>query len=138
MNELTPTDTSTDSFTAIGSSADSLIQGELVVFRKGKYPSGMDRDGDMTEAVLVVLDVAEAWIRFEDQKPVQAIVRTGTAPLPPRDTLGYTDQSEWEEDVNGDPRDPWAKTLYLYMLDRANSQDYTFCTSSWGGTTAVR
>src|SRR5262245_20689929 len=136
MNELAPTNTS--NFDAIANSADSLIQGELIVFRKGKYPTGMDKTGDMTEATLVVHDVTEAWIRFEDQKPVEAVVRTNAFPLPARDTLGYTEQSEWEVDVNGEPRDPWARSFYLYLLSGEQSRDFTFCTSSWGGMTAVR
>src|SRR4030095_10537550 len=120
-------------FADIASTVSNLIQGDLIVFKKTRYVVGPGRSGDMAGAILEALDIIQAWVRFDKGRVVEAIVHTPGVPLPLRETLGYLDQSEWEPDVGGEPRDPWVSPFYLYLFDPETAKDFTFSTASAGG-----
>src|SRR5262249_9508313 len=50
-----------------------------------------------------------------------------------RDTLGYLDKAQWEQDDKGDERDPWQENVYLPMISVNGEKVCTFVTSSDGG-----
>ena len=77
------------------------------------------------------------WVRWEDGKPVEYLVRRPGERLPDRDTLGHTHEGEWETGPGGEPKDPWANTRLVYLANTATAEAYTFSTSSWGGRAAV-
>src|SRR5262249_12075553 len=76
------------------------------------------------------------WIRWEDSYPVEhvmGLLLEGYVP-PARNTLGCTDQEQWEVDNNsGKPRDPWQESVYLPVISVNAETVYTFATSSDGG-----
>jgi len=55
---------------------------------------------------------------------------------PARRQLGDDDQSLWQTDNRGDPRDPWVFCFYLPLV--SGRSKYLFPTSSWGGKKAMR
>ena len=57
-------------------------------------------------------------------------------PLPKRSDLGDDDQSAWETDVHGKPRDPWQFVNYLPMMND-DGKLFTFTTSSRGGINTI-
>jgi hypothetical protein len=46
-------------------------------------------------------------------------------------------EDEWETGPGGEPKDPWANTRLVYLVDPDTAEAYTFSTSSWGGRAAV-
>ena len=87
--------------------------GALLKFNKGDYVVG--RDGDEcpeTEMVALMLGLMCGWIRWEDNYPVEhrmGLLLEGYVP-PARATLGYLDETQWEQQDSGKPRDPWQQT----------------------------
>ena len=77
------------------------------------------------------------WVRWQDGKPAEHIVRRPGERLPERDSLGFTDESQWETGPSGEPKDPWANTRLVYLVDENTAEAFTFSTSSWGGRDAV-
>src|SRR5262249_17578819 len=57
-------------------------------------------------------------------------------PVPKRADLGDLDQSKWEVDNHGEPRDPWQFTNYLPVLNESGEL-FTFTTASRGGISAI-
>jgi hypothetical protein len=56
---------------------------------------------------------SKGWIRFHDQKVAER--RVGFVAerfkAPPRDELGYNDESEWQTNDEGEAQDPWTQTV---------------------------
>src|SRR6476660_671614 len=95
--------------------ADSIrpgyIVGKLLKFSKGDYLLGESAEPvDRGTIVIAAIDqLLAGWIRWENGKPVEhrmVLVASGQQPLR-REDLGYLDQSKWERDNDGKPRDPW-------------------------------
>src|SRR5262249_44762432 len=57
---------------------------------------------------------------------------------PPRNDMGDLDESKWERDASGKPRDPWSEQFYLPMEDAETGDIVIFVTGSHGGKGAVR
>src|SRR5262249_22936862 len=51
--------------------------------------------------------------------------------------LGDMDQSQWERDAAGKPRDPWVLQYYLALEDVETGELLTFVTGTAGGTNAI-
>jgi hypothetical protein len=120
--------------------APKFILGQLLRFSKGDYVAG-ERDELIplgTKFIAGVDLLLTGWVRWEGGKPVEhRMVRVIDGHSPdPRSELGYLDQSTWEKDAAGEPRDPWQLTNYLPMVDEANAV-FTFTTSSRGGMSAL-
>ena len=65
------------------------------------------------------------------------LVAEGYVP-PKRSELGDTDESQWETDDRGEPRDPWQLSNYLVLINPDDVKDqYTFTTTSKGGIGAI-
>lgn len=133
-NEITTT-RATDNFALAASSAQgSQITGERLRFSKGQYLIGRGDFNELPEGTeLQVIDVAAAWVKFENDKVVDQ--RVGF-PMCARDELGDTDERLWPMKY-GQPSDPWSNQRYLYLIDAESGAEYTFVTSSWGGRAAV-
>jgi hypothetical protein len=115
----------------------SVIIGDLLKFSKGDYLAGRNSEkiADGTELVAVLPGMVNGWQRWEDNRPVEqrmGLLVDGFVP-PERSTLGYDDQSKWEIDGSGKPRNPWAPTVYLPMVTVNGEIVFTFTTSSDGG-----
>jgi hypothetical protein len=121
---------------------NSHIVGKLLKFSKGDYLAGQDSEDIPTGTEMVALmdSLMVGFTRWENNAPAEQIMgRVIDGYVPPRRSeLGYTDQSEWETDERGDPRDPFQLTNYLILIDpKALDEPYTFTTSSKGGMGAI-
>jgi hypothetical protein len=126
--------------------AQTNIVGRLLKFSKGDWLAGEDNEElDVGTKLVAVMDqVLVGWVKWVDNKPVQQLMGLLIEGFQPakRGELGDADDSEWEVDDQGRPRDPWQFTNYVIMkapgkkiTDVANL--YTFTTSSRGGIGAV-
>jgi hypothetical protein len=57
--------------------------------------------------------------------------------MPPRETLGDTDVSQWEMGLDGQPADPWVHAIYLVLQRVDNSELFTFVAMSKTSRRAV-
>jgi hypothetical protein len=144
-----PAESGSNPFEEIGNQAARRIIGQLLKFSKGDYLYGAENDElPMGSKLIANMDqLLRGWIKWADNKPaeqVMGLVSEGFK-IPKRDTLGDQDESEWELDDRGQPRDPWQETYYLVvrLLDKdgkpteGNDGLYTFTTASTGGKDAI-
>ena len=139
-NELAPTGLG-DPFTEYADAVSpQFIIGDLLKFSKGDYYAGINNQIVPAGTVFTVNmdELMAGFVRWWDGKPTDHVmvrVDDGKAP-PKRAELGDHDETKWETDVSGAPRDPWAFTNYLPMLNDTGEL-FTFTTSSRGGITAI-
>jgi|SRR6516165_4245692 len=86
---------------------------------------------------LVAIGVAAGWVKWQGGKPVETRLRQPGKPLPVREELPDLEQLKWEKGADGQFRDPWQETKFVYLIDQRTAESYTFSTSSWGGREAV-
>lgn len=129
-----------DPYAAYGQEAASG-SGDFLKFSKGEYLKGQN-DDEVAIGTRLAANMAElsiGWIRWEDGKPAErrmGLLAQGHKPEA-RDSLGYTDQSQWEEDENGKPKDPWNFTNELPLANPETGEQMTFSASSKGGIGAI-
>jgi hypothetical protein len=116
-----------DGFDAVAAD-DSLILGDFMKFKKGVYVLNQGGNEKFNGAVMVVGRVFQCWKKWADKQLVDTILPTPGKPLP-----------ETVEDIedDGTPGE-WAFTSYLYLQSQADGREFTFVTSSDGGTYAVK
>lgn len=113
----------------------SRIVGRLLKFNKyGDWV--IDNTVVNGEKFVAAVDgMVRGWQKWWDNKPVgqeMGLIAEGYFPVP-RATLGEQDESQWELDPNGKPKDPWRLT-YMVILKDPDSEDlFTYSTSSKGG-----
>lgn len=117
------------------------IIGDLLKFSKGEYTAGQnDEEVPMgTKLVANMEDLSVGWIKWVDGTPAEHVmgrVADGYIPVA-RKTLGDHDESEWDTDNDGRPRDPWQMTNYLLLKSTKSDDLFTFTTSSAGGKNAI-
>jgi hypothetical protein len=80
------------------------------------------------------------YVKWSDGELVeQALVPiTEYDPRALRASLGDTDRSQWAKGDNGEPEDPWKEAAYLPMKNLKTGAEYTYSTSSVGGTRAIK
>lgn len=130
-------------FEAYGQAASQKsIVGDILKFTKfGEYVAGQE-EAELPEGRQLVANMDElliGWVRWSDNKPTDQImgrIVDGFVPAR-RHELGDTDESMWETDDDGRPRDPWQKTNYLVLKAAGEEQLYTFATSSKSGLNAI-
>lgn len=118
----------------------NLIKGDLLKFEKGRWTIGQNntRVADGTTYIADMGELLVGWQCWRNKKVVGAslgAVATGFRPVQ-RATLGDLDESTWELDDKGRPKDPWVLTSVLYLKDN-DGDDVTYSTSSVGGRNAV-
>lgn len=155
MNEIAKTGNGTqvtnvalpNFYEAYGNSVSNRnIVGSLLKFSKGDYLAGEAGEEVPIGTKLVVnMDsLSIGWIKWQDNKPVEqdmGPVMEGYRPRK-RTELGDTDEEQWEEDTQGQKRDPWQFSNYILMRpvgrpDADETEMYTFATSSRGGLNAI-
>jgi hypothetical protein len=123
------------------SATGTRIVGKLLKFSKfGQWTAGQDNDEIAmgTEMVAHVIEIYVGWIRWEDNRPVEQLMRKlgEGVKTPFRSELSHTDRNLWPIDDRGVPRDPWQFSNYLILMD-GEGQLYTFATASKGGMGAI-
>lgn len=129
-----------DPYVAYGDQASGGAT-NILKFKKGTYYAGPD-EVEVPIGTQLVANPPGAkigCIRWEDGHPTEdrmVLISEGVAP-PRRNELGDDDQSLWETDDRGDPRDPWQFTNSLPLKDPKTGEEYLFSTSSKGGIRAL-
>ena len=121
------------------------IVGTLLKFNKGDWLEGQD-DNEVavgTKFAACMDQLMVGWVKWVDGKPERqemGLLTEGHTP-PSRKSLGDTDETTWELDAQGKPRDPWQFSNYLLLKQPGKKfvpdQAWTFATSSRGGIGAV-
>ena len=77
--------------------------------------------------------------RWQDQQPVETIVRKPDKPLPGvKELNAKIPESEWEKSqIDGKPRPPWQHQEVVYLLDPASAEKFTFASGTVGAHIAV-
>lgn len=124
-----------DPFAAYGQEAAS--SGAFLKFSKGEWLLGQNDDEvELGRRLAANMDeLSIGWIRWSDGKPAErrmGLLAQGFKPEP-RDALGHTDESTWELDDEGRPKDPWNATNELPLADPNDGEQMTFSASSKGG-----
>jgi hypothetical protein len=99
---------------------------------------GDDKAPVGAEFIVGVEALVIGWVRFEDQKIAERILKRpgDKRRLPDRDELSMPERSQWPLDNKGQPKDPWTKQHYLPMLD-ASGALVTYVTGTVGGKIAI-
>jgi hypothetical protein len=118
----------------------SAIEGDLLKYKKGCWCRGeFNKDVPLGTRFVARMDLVwTGWVRWFAGKPVE--YRGGfLQDFPPtldRKDLGHNDESLWESDQQGHPKNPWAPTDLMGLRDE-DGETLTFSTSSWGGRKAI-
>lgn len=136
-NELATTSTSDGWDDAAAESAERVIKGTFMKFADWRWSSGKEGNPVEEDTRLVALGTAAAWVKWADGKPAEYRLRQPGQPLPEREQLGDQDEADWPAGPDGKPRDPWQSTRFVYLVNPATAEAFTFSTSSWGGRGAV-
>jgi hypothetical protein len=143
-NSLIILDPSVDPFAVIANIAapQFLLPGSIrAQFLKDEWTVGQKADAlPPGTRCIANMDLYECgWKKWFDKKPLDSImacIGRGEAP-PARAALGDHDQSQWERNDKGEPKDPWTFTHHLPLYDIEAKQLYTYVTSSHGGRGAI-
>jgi len=119
------------------------MSGTFFKFAKdGKFRKTSDDEEipEGTQFVVIYDQIQGGWIKFMGKgnppERKQGNIFEGFVP-PDRETLGDTDQSEWEVGLSGKPADPWQFQLLLPLQNVETGELYVFNTSSITGRRAV-
>jgi hypothetical protein len=116
---------------------EQTMRGDLLRFTDWRWTAGKERRQLPRGTKLVAVSTAAAWVRWFGNKPIETVWRKPGRKLPDREDLSFTDEAQWDIGPDGEPRDPWQNTRYVYLIDPKTAEAFTFSTSSWGGRRAV-
>jgi len=124
--------------------APASIVGRMIKFdgKEGKYFTADDEEilDDQTDYAALCDQTLVGWLKFngQGQPPDRhmGLLYDGFV-MPPRETLGDLDETQWEAGLSGEPQDPWQHHVYLVLQNGATGELFTFCTSSKTGRRAV-
>jgi hypothetical protein len=141
MQNLPATTEQIDNLRAFAAAARSRkLEGTVLKYTKGMWTAGKD-ETVMNDRQLVALvpQISVGWTKWENKKPVEAtigLVVEGYKP-PRRSDLPDLDDSTWEKDKRGEPKDPWLFGMHLQLVDQESGEAFAFSTSSRGGKDAL-
>jgi hypothetical protein len=125
-----------DGFDDTGSD-DRLIQGTIIKCVDGHW-SAKDDTALPPGMRLIALATAQALQRWQDQMPVETIVKRPGQPLPDVDELNAKiPQKKWEKGLDGKPRPPYSHQYIVYLLNPADASLFTFINNTLGAMIAV-
>ena len=116
---------------------ERMIKGALLKFADWRWTTGKEATQLKDGTSLVALATVAMWVRWEDGKPVEQLVRRPGERLIERDQLSHTNERDWPIGPGNEPQDPWQNTRLVYLVDETTAEAYTFSTSSYGGRGAV-
>jgi hypothetical protein len=137
-------DTRTEVQKYIDEVAPANIVGRMVKFGKdGKFVTADDDEpiDESAEFVALCDETLIGWIRFhrDGETPpdrVQGLLYDGFV-MPPRETLGDMDQTQWVNGLSGKPEDPWKHQMCLVLQHTETRELFTYVTTSDTGRRAV-
>jgi hypothetical protein len=115
---------------------ERLIQGPIARCVDGHWTW---RDGTAIppDTRWLVLATVTALQRWENQMPVETIIKRGGTPLPDIDALNDKIPKEKWELLDGKPRPPWVRQYGCYLLSETDGSVATFINSTAGAARAV-
>jgi hypothetical protein len=122
--------------------APAGLYGREITFKEGIFTTRDDGEGIRESRVFVALmdQVAVGLIHFHGKgNPPDvhmALIYDGQLP-PDRDSLGETDESQWETGLSGKPEDPWCRQNYLPMEDPETKEAFTLVNRTVTGIRAI-
>jgi hypothetical protein len=117
---------------------DRLLQGTIIRCVDGHWS---DRDGVAfsPDTQMIVLGTTQALQRWQDQTPIETILKKPGERLPDVKALNAAiPQSEWEDGIDGNPRPPWVLQHVVYLLNPVDASLYTYLNSTTGAAIAVK
>lgn len=126
-----------DPFSAYG--AKVSIGHQFLTFKNGEYLYGQNANvlPLKTRLAANMPGLRVGWRRWWGSQVEDRTVRLiDGQPPEPRSELGDLDESLWERNDTGQPRDPWQMSNILELVD-AEGQSYLYTTSSKGGIGAI-
>jgi hypothetical protein len=94
-----------------------------------------------TQLVAIVPELVAGFVKWQDGELVEQVMQPITESYDPRvlrTSLGDTDQAQWPKGHDGKPEDPWREGALLPLKDLKTGAEYTYSTSSVGGTRAIK
>jgi hypothetical protein len=128
-----------DGFAVNERGGNSLIKGIIAKFAKGTYRANKTEILEQAPdgPAYVVKGIVTAWVEWRNNRPVaHKITRTGQL-HPYREDFNDLDESKWELDPGGVPRDPHRDTRYVYLINLQSGKTYTLIGDSAGMRQAV-
>ena len=122
---------------AAAEAAERTLRGALLKFADRAFTQGTEGAAVELGTELVAIATSAAWVRWQGGKPVETRVRQPGTRMPDREDLGDQDEKTWEAGPDGRPKDPWANSRFVYLVNPTTAEAFTFSTSSWGGRGAV-
>jgi hypothetical protein len=123
--------------------APASIVGRLIKFSKDhQFETADDGEpiGDDVDFIALADQCLVGWIKFNgDGEPpdrVAGLLYDGFI-MPPRETLGDDDQSQWEDGLDGKPADPWQHQMALVLQRGDSGELYTLATTTKTGRRAI-
>ena len=136
-NNLTAVQTDDGWGDTAAESAERVIKGTLIKFGDWRWTKGKEGTEIKEGTALIVLGTAAAQVKWVGGKPVEYRMRQAGHRLLERNELGDLDEGLWEFGPDGQPKDPWQNTRFVYFVDPLTAEAYTFSTSTKGGRQAV-
>jgi hypothetical protein len=118
-------------------SAGRMIKGTLLKFSDWHWTKGKEGIKVEDGTSLLALGTAAGWVKWQGGKPVEYKMRQAGHPLPERDELGDDDEANWETGPDGEPKDPWQNTRFVYFIDPLTAEAFTYTTATFGGRGAI-
>ena len=117
--------------------SEQMIRGQLLKFADWRWTIGKEATQIKDGTRLVALATVAMWVRWQDGKPVEQLVRRPGERLVERDKLSHTNEDDWPIGPGHEPQDPWQNTRLVYLVNETTAEAFTFSTSSYGGRGAV-
>ena len=123
--------------------APSMIVGRLVKFSKeGKFIANDTQEeigGDEMDFICLADQTFVGWIKFNEETPPDRVMGLlySDFVMPPRESLGDLDESQWPLGLSGAPADPWQHQQYLVLQQADTRELVTNVKSSRTGRSAV-
>jgi len=122
---------------AAAENSERVIKGTRLKFNDRHWTKGKEGTEVEKGTALAALSTTAALVKWANGKPIEYRMRQPGGRLPEREELGDLDECQWEVGPDGNPKDPWQNTRFVYLVDPTTAEAYTFSTSSWGGRQAV-
>jgi hypothetical protein len=123
---------------AAAETAERVIKGTLLKFSDWRWTKGKEGTEVEEGTKLVALGTTAAWVKWFGGKPIEYLTRQPGKRLPDREELSDPEGCRtWETGPDGEPKDPWQNTRFIYFVDPVSAEAFTFVTASWGGRQAV-
>jgi hypothetical protein len=137
-HELSKVDREAATFLAVAQDIQEGANPRLIKFIKGDYFLG-EENVSGRQCIACVKQLARGYVKFSGGECVER--RIGKVEdgfeVPARTELGDLDESRWETDSSGHPRDPWVKQYFLPLEDFDSGALAIFVTGSQGGQEAI-